>query len=453
MGTALVYDLSRLITRVLNSTPNGIDRVDLLLSKHFLTSTRYDASALRFGFGGPRLISPNLSWGTIAQAAAAWDEAATTQEAATAFEAIVNWLSAKTMRNESKFLQPQRIIQFNRHKAGRIAAALLRHAFDGRASPQNAIPKDAFYINSTHFPLEWSSHVRWLDRASSIRPVFFIHDLLPIEHPEWFWKGEPAKHARRLDLLAQRGAAAIVTTASVEQKLRHALEQRGQYDLPIFCHALPSDPIFDSVSEHRPALAAASYFITCGTIEPRKNLMLLLRVWKQLVVLHGKDAPKLIVVGKRGWNNADIVEALESPMLRDHVLEISGLSTQSYKTLLTHCCALLAPSFAEGFGLPIAEAKAAGVPIVASDIPAHREQADGNMTFLKRDADADWQAVIEGVMARRSPSDVGLRLLRIPSARMSEADYLDALDDFLSRLSPMSEGTGSATKAAPRAAQ
>ena len=439
MKPALVYDLSRLVTRVLNPTPNGIDRVDILLARHFLTSARYDAAALRFGFGGPRLISPDLAQRTAAQAAAAWDEAAATREAATAFDAVVGWLSAGTMPSAGKLLRPKRIVQFSPHQARRVAAAFLRHALDRGAAPQTAIRKDAFYINSTHFPLEWSGHVRWLDRASSMRPVFFIHDLLPIEHPEWFWKGEPAKHARRLDLLARRGAAAIVTTANVEQGLRHALEQRGRYDLPIFRHALPSDPIFfDAPSQRRPELAEATYFITCGTIEPRKNLMLLLRVWKRLVVSLGARAPKLLVIGKRGWNNADIVETLESPMLRDHVLEISGLSTQSYTTLLAHCCALLAPSFAEGFGLPVAEAKAAGVPIVASEIPAHREQSDGDINFLKPDADADWQAIIENATAERSPRDIDLRLQRIPRARLAEADYLAALDDFLNTLSPSS---------------
>jgi glycosyltransferase involved in cell wall biosynthesis len=84
--------------------------------------------------------------------------------------------------------------------------------------------------------------------------------------------------------------------------------------------------------------------------------LLLLRVWRELVKKHGRDAPKLVIVGKRGWNNAAIVESLQDEALRGHVIEVAGLPTPDYKRLLDHCRALLAPSFAEGFGLPVAEA-------------------------------------------------------------------------------------------------
>ena len=63
-------------------------------------------------------------------------------------------------------------------------------------------------------------------------------------------------------------------------------------------------------------LANAAFFIVRGTIEPRKNHLLLLRVWRRLIERFGQDAPKLVVIGKRGWNNKEVVSTLENQALR-----------------------------------------------------------------------------------------------------------------------------------------
>ncbi|MCC0002327.1 MAG: glycosyltransferase [Methylobacteriaceae bacterium] len=113
--------------------------------------------------------------------------------------------------------------------------------------------------------------------------------------------------------------------------------------------------------------------MTCGTIEPRKNHALLVDVWRRFVAEQGPSAPKLVVVGKRGWNFTQIVEALADPALGGAVIEVAGLSNGGWRALLAGAAALLAPSFAEGYGLPLAEALTAGAPALCSNIAPFQE--------------------------------------------------------------------------------
>jgi glycosyltransferase involved in cell wall biosynthesis len=266
-----------------------------------------------------------------------------------------------------------------------------------------------------------------------VRPVFWIHDLLPIDRPEWFWGREPALHQLRVELLARRGAAAVVAGASVEARLRDHLERLGRRDLPIFRLPPPTDALFGKPPILDARLAPLCFFIVCGTIEPRKNHLLLLRVWRDLVARYGGDAPKLVVVGKRGWNSAEIIAALQDEALRGHVIEVAGLPTPDYKRLLDHSRALLAPSFAEGFGFPVAEALASGVPVIASDIPPFREQGAQGVQHHDPQSEEAWRRAIVDV-AFAAPQTPRERRASIRVEPAEESGRLGKLDEFLRRL-------------------
>jgi glycosyltransferase involved in cell wall biosynthesis len=140
--------------------------------------------------------------------------------------------------------------------------------------------------------------------------------------------------------------------------------------------------VFRSPPRPDPRLDGRPYFIVCGAIEPRKNHVLLLHVWRQLAEERGDRTPALVVVGKRGWNSESAIALLERSRVSRHVVEVAGLPTPALKRLMDGACALLAPSLAEGFGLPVAEAIAAGVPVIASDIDAFREMPAQDATLI-----------------------------------------------------------------------
>ncbi|MCI0600912.1 MAG: glycosyltransferase family 4 protein, partial [Beijerinckiaceae bacterium] len=277
----------------------------------------------------------------------------------------------------------QRIEQGRPHRISGLLRWFRLHGLPLGKAPARALPKGACYLNVSQFPLWIARYFSWLEERPDVKAVFFIHDLLPIEAPEYFRKAEQERHLRRLANLARFGAGAIVTTEAVRAALERHLAGLGRKDLPILVARVPVAPVFYQRESIHPDLARHPYFVACGTIEPRKNHLLLLQVWRELVRRDGAMAPKLILIGGRGWENENTVDLLQRcPLIRNHVLEVAGLSTPSMKRLLDGARALLMPSFAEGYGLPVAEALAARVPVAASDIPVFRETGGGHITAL-----------------------------------------------------------------------
>jgi glycosyltransferase involved in cell wall biosynthesis len=113
------------------------------------------------------------------------------------------------------------------------------------------------------------------------------------------------------------------------------------------------------------------------------------------------DIPALVIVGKRGWNAEAAIDMLErSPAVSRHVI-VSGLTTPGLKRLMDNATALLAPSVAEGFGLPVAEVLAAGVRVIGARIPsfgelASDESASQNFLLIDTLDGVGWLNAIKG---------------------------------------------------------
>ena len=133
-----------------------------------------------------------------------------------------------------------------------------------------------------------------------------------------------------------------------------------------------------------------------GTIEPRKNHLLVLQAWRHLVERLQDQAPRLVIVGQRGWECEQVVDLLDRcNALRDFVLERPACSDAELANWLAHAQALLFPSFAEGYGMPLVEALVAGLPVLASDLPAFREVAGDIPEYLDPLDGLGWIQAIE----------------------------------------------------------
>lgn len=101
---------------------------------------------------------------------------------------------------------------------------------------------------------------------------------------------------------------------------------------------------------------------------------MLLHAWRKMVETAPDNAPILVLVGKRGWENENIIDLLDrSRALRPYLLEYNNLSDGQVSRLLEASRALVFPSLTEGYGLPVAEALSMKVPVICSDIPVLRE--------------------------------------------------------------------------------
>jgi glycosyltransferase involved in cell wall biosynthesis len=126
------------------------------------------------------------------------------------------------------------------------------------------------------------------------------------------------------------------------------------------------------------------YFVMLGTIEPRKNHILMLQCWQRLGEQWKDGAmPKLVLIGQRGWDIEHVERLLyRSEVCRSLVSVRSNCDDTELAIWLRHARALLFPSFAEGYGLPLIEALAQGTPAIASDLDAFREIAGDIPDYL-----------------------------------------------------------------------
>lgn len=117
------------------------------------------------------------------------------------------------------------------------------------------------------------------------------------------------------------------------------------------------------------------YFLFVGTREPRKNLPRLLDAYTALVADRGESAPDLLLVGPGGWLDGPLRERLERPLLRGRVTTRGWCEREVLRALYEGAVALAYPSLLEGFGLPILEAMACGVPVLTASGGATGEVA------------------------------------------------------------------------------
>jgi glycosyltransferase involved in cell wall biosynthesis len=252
----------------------------------------------------------------------------------------------------------------------------------------------SFLFNTGHYGLEHRFYAA-LPRRLGARPIVVVHDLIPITHPQYCRGGERERHVRRMRN-ALRMARGIVANSrhTLEELRRFAAEARLALPKAIVAPLAPAlHGVATGAAAGRPPVASP-YFVMLGTIEPRKNHLLLLRVWQRLVEQLGAAAPKLVVIGSRGWEYDEIVRELENPALRGSVLERGSLADQEVVTYLHHARALVMPSHVEGYGLPVAEALGAGVPVIASELAVFRDIAGAVPDYAAPDDDERWQALI-----------------------------------------------------------
>lgn len=291
--------------------------------------------------------------------------------------------------------------------------------------------RGALLLNLGHLNLHRTSHQRMLV-GHGIKPVYFIHDLIPITHPEYCRDGEAALHALRMTNALAYGAGLIANSQATLDDTA-AFAARRTLAVPPAVVALLAPGTAPVAQAARPL--AQPYFVMLGTIEARKNHLMILQAWRQLVQQLGSAAPRLVVIGQRGWECEQVIDLLERcEALRGAVIEMNGCSDADVAWYLRHAQALLFPSFAEGFGMPLVEALQMGTPVIASDLPAFREIAGDVADYLDPVDGLGWKSAITAYcMAEGGPRAQQLR--RMAGYRVPDWDaHFAAVDAFLERL-------------------
>ncbi|MBE7730092.1 glycosyltransferase family 4 protein [Komagataeibacter sp. FXV3] len=371
-------DISRLLSRARNPIPTGIDRVEYEYARYLLAQEAHRLTFVAFHPVG-----------------------------------LIAHVSTSAVRDFLDVMGPVWDGDTGlRARLPRMAQRLTQTVLLSRWT-MPAYRGDSIYLLVSHHHLTRPRAIeQFLSRHGSLF-VPMVHDLIPIEFPEYARPGEPERHALRMATVARLAAGVIVPAHAVARSLAPYLQGRPARD---HVHAVPHGLHLQLSGQGADTMRIPSdgrpYFVCLGTIEPRKNHLLLLNLWRRMVEDAGPrgSVPRLVLVGRRGWENENILDMLERcPALQGNVLEYNDLSDPEVVTLLQGSAGLLFPSFAEGFGLPLAEALVLGVPVACSDIPVFHEVAGENAIYLDPTDGPAWRVAIERLLGQERANDTPVK--------------------------------------------
>ena len=296
------------------------------------------------------------------------------------------------------------------------------------------------YFNVSHTDFDLPAHWQWVER-NGLRSVCLLHDLIPIRYPEYSRPHAVKRHAGRVNMALQRADEIIVSSAAVADDLQSYARANG--------FAAPRPIIAPLAGELAPRRTCAKppvslpYFVSVGTIEPRKNHALLLDIWRQLAVTLGANAPRLILIGQSGPMTGAILDPIaHDPVFKNLVEWRQDCRDEEMSQLVAGASAVLCPSLAEGYGLPLIEALEMHKTVLASDIAIFHEVGQGRPKLLDPQDSGAWAEAIAQLV-----SDPAL------SIGMQAAEPFDGprWEGHFSKLAPILDPPQPAERAKPKA--
>lgn len=312
---------------------------------------------------------------------------------------------------------------------GRAEAAVRRLAI-ARCARRNLdrtlrqhLPPGATYFNVGHANLDHQTLKQLRDAA--LRVVVLVHDTIPLDHLEFARPDTVAQFRRKMQAVSNYADLVIHTTHDARAKTDRHLAKFGRLPNGIVVNLGVPTPFADVAMVPTGIDLNQPYFICIGTIEPRKNHGFLLDLWENLGT--SPDVPQLLIVGGRGWASAELFARLDA-LPTDHPVKLlTGLPDSAVAALLQNSIALLFPSNAEGFGLPVVEAAAMGVPVITSKLAVIKELIGDYAVYLDVSDIYSWMETIKSHAGAASGRGTGKKAPRIFQNTPSWADHFKAV--------------------------
>ena len=233
--------------------------------------------------------------------------------------------------------------------------------------------------------------------------VAIVYDCIPVRFPAAFAAGLSDAFIEWLRLVSRFCVGAIAISRTVAQEFARFLQSReigSRRPLKIGWYALgfdiPSASVASSGALGELQKLSSGIFVTVGTLEPRKGHATALDAMDKLWA-EGRDCA-YVIVGRKGWNVEHLVDRIERhPQNGRRLFWFDGLNDSDLAGVYRKAKALVSPSLAEGYGLPLVEAAHFGARIIASDIDVFREVAPNADFFQVANSDELAARLVEAI--------------------------------------------------------
>ncbi|MEP3345161.1 MAG: glycosyltransferase [Litoreibacter sp.] len=313
---------------------------------------------------------------------------------------------------------------------GAAESELRRHAISrsGRRSLPAMPFTDGVYLNTGHSNLSQVTLSGMKDLG--IKIVTLVHDMIPLDWPKFQRDGTVQTFERKMEQVAENSDLIIANSADTCGRVEHYFSDWGRH--PNYVVSLLG---VDQVSHKNKRLGKnRPYFVTVGTIEPRKNHALLLDIWSELEAeMSPSELPNLHIVGRRGWKNEELFKRLDDLRGAPWLREQNDLDDVSLRTLLAGSHGLLYPSFAEGFGLPSIEAAQLGVTVICGDLAIHREVLGDYPVYAGLQDRYLWKKIILEQAEQRQKDLVHANMAKKPRVP-TWSEHFDAVNTAVTKL-------------------
>ena len=227
--------------------------------------------------------------------------------------------------------------------------------------------------------------------------VLTIHDLSLLLFEETHEARRVRRARRRLPVMARRATRIIVPTESVKSEVCEHLPVKPEKvvvipEAPRECFR-PFAQTQASGVLNRLGIAD-SFILYVGAIEPRKNLLTLVRAFEE-VYRTSQLRPQLVIAGPTGWLYEDLFDYVSKSFVKDRLLMTGYLGDEDLRALYSTCSVMCYPALYEGAGLPPLEAMACGAPVITTTAGAIAEMVgDGALLVAPREHEALAKAIM-----------------------------------------------------------
>ena len=246
-------------------------------------------------------------------------------------------------------------------------------------------------------------------RASGVRVLFMVHDLIPLQHPEFCPSSFRNEFARWLPMVSHFDGILTVsrTVAGDYRRWREKhMPKTGPFFLGWFHlgsdmeKRFPSRGMPDNAPVVLAAMKARPTFLSVSTLEPRKGYRQSLAAFERLWA--GNIDVNFVIVGRQGWNTGDLAGKMERhPENGRRLFWLRGISDEFLDKLYAASDCVLFASEAEGFGLAVVEGAEHGKPLILRDIPVFREIAGDHAVYFSGSSAEDLADCLEAWLHRR----------------------------------------------------